>query len=125
LFAFFHFFPPNMPTLAVSELNITIAVLGGFTFLFGIISVLVKGRWFLGEALPAMVVGIALGPVAARFLDNTRWGPGSLTEDEKSAITLGFMRVMISIQLLIAGYQVSFLPIQPIRIFLVFRSPSA
>jgi sodium/hydrogen antiporter len=96
-----------MPTLAVTELNITISVLGAFTFFFGIVSVLLKNKWFLGEALPAMVVGIVLGPIAARFLDNTRWGPGSLTDDDKSAITLGFMRVMISIQLLIAGYQVS------------------
>ncbi|KAK8029711.1 hypothetical protein PG993_011002 [Apiospora rasikravindrae] len=32
-------------------------------------------------------------------------GPGDLSETQKSAITLGFMRVMISVQLLIAGYQ--------------------
>ena len=51
-----------------------------------------------------MLIGIIFGPIAANFLNSTRWGPGSLDESQKSAITLGFMRVMISVQLLIAGY---------------------
>ena len=52
-----------------------------------------------------MCVGIILGPLLANFLNATRWGPGNLTEDQKSYITLGFMRVMMGVQLLIAGYQ--------------------
>ena len=55
--------------------------------------------------VPAVCVGIILGPLLANFLNNSRWGPGDLTDDQKSYITLGFMRVMISVQLLIAGYQ--------------------
>lgn len=94
-----------MPNLDPSELNVTIAVLGIFITIFGLFSVVIKGKWFLGEALPAMVIGIVLGPIAGKLLDNTRWGPGSLSENDKSAITLGFMRVMISVQLIIAGYQ--------------------
>ncbi|ORY60289.1 sodium/hydrogen exchanger family protein [Pseudomassariella vexata] len=94
-----------MPTLDVSELNVTIAIIGGFMVIQGLFSILIKSRLFLGEALPAMTIGIALGPIAANFLNNSRWGPGSLTDAEKSAITHGFMRVLISIQLLIAGYQ--------------------
>ncbi|TLS29083.1 hypothetical protein PpBr36_01383 [Pyricularia pennisetigena] len=94
-----------MPTLNPIELNIVLAVLGAFTIIYGLFSVLIKQKWYLGEALPAMLVGIALGPVAAKLLDNTRWGPGSLSEQDKSEITLGFMRVMISVQLVIAGYQ--------------------
>ncbi|KAK8078821.1 hypothetical protein PG994_002628 [Apiospora phragmitis] len=94
-----------MPTLDVSELNIVIAVLGGYITLYGLFSVLIKSKALLGEALPAMCIGIVLGPILANFLNNTRWGPGDLSEEQKSAITLGFMRVMISVQLLIAGYQ--------------------
>ncbi|KAK7995117.1 hypothetical protein PG990_013890 [Apiospora arundinis] len=94
-----------MPTLDLSELNIVIAVLGGYITLYGLFSVLIKSKTLLGEALPAMCIGILLGPILANFLNNTRWGPGDLSEDQKSAITLGFMRVMISVQLLIAGYQ--------------------
>ncbi|KAI0007160.1 Cation/H+ exchanger, partial [Xylariaceae sp. FL0662B] len=44
-----------------------------------------------------------LGPIAANFLDAKRWG--SATPDQQDAITLGVMRVMIGIQLVIAGYQ--------------------
>lgn len=58
--------------------------------------------------VPALLVGIVLGPVAARLLDTTRWGPGSLGDEEKSAVTLGLMRVMITTQLVGAGYQVRY-----------------
>ncbi|KAI1035348.1 hypothetical protein LB504_006110 [Fusarium proliferatum] len=91
-----------MPVLNLSELNIVLGVLGGFMALYGIISVKIKQSWYLGEALPAMVFGIILGPVSAKFLDSERWGsaePGQ-TED----IALGLMRVVIGVQLVIAGY---------------------
>ncbi|PKS08547.1 hypothetical protein jhhlp_004933 [Lomentospora prolificans] len=92
-----------MPTLDVSELNAIIAIFGAFTILYGIISVKIKDAWFLGEALPAVVVGICLGPIAARFIDSEKWG--SANPGQTGAITLGVMRVMIGIQLVIAGYQ--------------------
>jgi NhaP-type Na+/H+ or K+/H+ antiporter len=60
--------------------------LGGFTILYGIISVKIKQKWFLGEALPALVFGIILGPVAAKFVDTERWG--SAVKDQTSDITL-------------------------------------
>lgn len=50
-----------------------------------------------------MVVGIALGPIAAKFLDSARWG--SAAEGQTSAITLGVARVVIGVQLVIAGFQ--------------------
>lgn len=96
-------FLDKMPTLDVSELNIVISILGAFTILYGVISVKIKQKWFLGEALPAMMVGIALGPVAAKFIDSERWG--SAVQDQTSNITLGLTRVVIGVQLVIAGYQ--------------------
>jgi hypothetical protein len=36
--------------------------------------------------VPAVILGIALGPVAARFLDAERWGPA--VEGQQEAITL-------------------------------------
>ncbi|KAK4243449.1 putative Na(+)/H(+) antiporter [Corynascus novoguineensis] len=92
-----------MPNLDVSELNIVVSVLGAFILLYGIISVLIKSRWFLGEALPAVVVGIILGPLAAKFIDSSRWG--SAADGQTSAITLGVARVVIGVQLVIAGFQ--------------------
>lgn len=50
-----------------------------------------------------MLVGIILGPVAARFLDADRWGSGQVGQTKD--IALGLMRVVIGVQLVIAGYQ--------------------
>ncbi|KAG7287500.1 hypothetical protein NEMBOFW57_007012 [Staphylotrichum longicolle] len=95
-----------MPKLDVSELNIVLGILevqGAFILLYGIISVLIKARWFLGEALPAVFVGVLLGPVAAKFIDSSRWG--SAADGQTSDITLGVARVVIGVQLVIAGFQ--------------------
>jgi hypothetical protein len=59
---------------------------GAFTILYGIISVKIKQKWFLGEALPALTVGIILGPIAAKFIDSQRWG--SAVKEQTSDITL-------------------------------------
>ncbi|BCS21791.1 uncharacterized protein APUU_30016S [Aspergillus puulaauensis] len=92
-----------MPTLNVSELNVVISVLGAFIILFALISVKVKTQWYLGEALPAVVVGIILGPYAAKFLEATEWG--SAIQGQQDAITLGLCRVVIGVQLVIVGFQ--------------------
>ncbi|KAF2629535.1 hypothetical protein BU25DRAFT_456629 [Macroventuria anomochaeta] len=75
-----------MPPLDVSELHIIIAVLGAFIILYGVASVKIKQVWYLGEALPALLVGIALGPLAAKFIDSERWG--SAVKDQTEHITL-------------------------------------
>ncbi|KAI8719772.1 Na-H-Exchanger domain-containing protein [Fusarium sp. LHS14.1] len=92
-----------MPTLDVSELNIVLAALGAFVILYGIISVKIRQSWYLGIALPAVVIGIILGPVAAKFIEADKWGAGH--EGQKRSITLGVTRVMIGLQLVMAGYQ--------------------
>jgi NhaP-type Na+/H+ or K+/H+ antiporter len=50
-----------------------------------------------------VVIGVLLGPIAARFLDSARWG--SAADGQTSAITLGMARVVIGVQLVIAGFQ--------------------
>ncbi|RCI09332.1 hypothetical protein L249_1415 [Ophiocordyceps polyrhachis-furcata BCC 54312] len=92
-----------MVTLDVSELNIVLGVLGTFIVCYGIISVKIKQQWYLGEALPAMMIGIILGPVATRFIDSERWASGE--KGQTPEIALGVTRVMIGLQLVIAGYQ--------------------
>ncbi|KAI9370389.1 Na(+)/H(+) antiporter 1 [Aspergillus egyptiacus] len=92
-----------MPALDVSELNVVIAVLGAFIILFALASVKIKNQWYLGEALPAVLVGIVLGPYAARFLDATEWG--SAVRGQQDAITLGLCRIVIGVQLVIVGFQ--------------------
>ncbi|KAJ1332076.1 sodium/hydrogen antiporter [Microdochium nivale] len=92
-----------MPALDIIELNTVVAVFGAFIVLFGFLSVKLKRAWYLGEALPAVLIGIILGPVSAKFIAPEKWG--AAVPDQLSPITLGVMRVMISLQLVIAGYQ--------------------
>ncbi|KAF5580151.1 Na(+) H(+) antiporter [Fusarium pseudoanthophilum] len=92
-----------MPVLNLSELNVVLGVLGAFMVLYGIISVKIKQAWYLGEALPAVFFGVILGPIAAKFIESEKWG--SAEAGQTSAITLGLARVMIGVQLVIAGYQ--------------------
>ncbi|KAI1912014.1 hypothetical protein LOZ53_002315 [Ophidiomyces ophidiicola] len=92
-----------MPTLDLSELNIVLSVLGGFILLYGVISSKIKNVWYLGEALPAVVFGIILGPIASKFIEAQKWGVGA--PDQQNAITLGITRVVIGVQLVIAGFQ--------------------
>jgi len=92
-----------MPSLDPSELNQIIAVLGAFIVLYGFISVPIKQIWYLGEALPAVVMGIILGPVAGKLIESEQFG--SAKPGQTNDITLGVARVMIGVQLVIAGYQ--------------------
>ncbi|ORY08038.1 Na(+)/H(+) antiporter 1 [Clohesyomyces aquaticus] len=92
-----------MPSLDISELNIVISVLGAFILAYGFFSVKIKQVWYLGEALPAVFVGVCLGPIAAKFLSAGRWG--SAEEGQQEAITLGLCRIVIGAQLVIAGFQ--------------------
>jgi NhaP-type Na+/H+ or K+/H+ antiporter len=59
---------------------------GAFTILYGLGSVKIKQVWYLGEALPALLVGIILGPIAAKFINSERWG--SAEQDQTQHITL-------------------------------------
>ncbi|KAK8091301.1 hypothetical protein PG994_000806 [Apiospora phragmitis] len=93
-----------MPNLDVSELNIIAAVLGAFTMIFGLIAVNIKSRWYLVKpVIPAVIMGIILGPIAAKVLESQQWVITTIIRQDD--ITLGIMRVMIGIQLVIAGYQ--------------------
>jgi NhaP-type Na+/H+ or K+/H+ antiporter len=49
------------------------------------------------------LIGVILGPIAAKFIDSSRWG--SAAEGQTSDITLGIARVVIGVQLVIAGFQ--------------------
>ncbi|KPM42988.1 hypothetical protein AK830_g3576 [Neonectria ditissima] len=92
-----------MPSFDICDLNIVLGALGAFLVLYGVISVNIKQTWYLGLALPTVLMGIILGPIAAKFIDSERWGHGE--RGQTRDITLGVTRVVIGLQLVIAGYQ--------------------
>lgn len=106
---------------------------------YGMVSVKIKSAWYLGEArkytllhatkqlltleflVPAVLLGIIVGPLAAKFLDSSEWG--AAIKGQQDVITLvnsssfhckpnstanrwkGLTRVVIGVQLVIAGFQ--------------------
>ncbi|MCJ1288061.1 hypothetical protein MMC26_007414 [Xylographa opegraphella] len=92
-----------MPTLAVTNFNIVCATLGGFITLFGLVSYLFKERLFLSEALISLLAGVALSPHAANFIRPLDYAGGS--ELNLASITLYFSRLVLGVQLVLAGVQ--------------------
>ncbi|KAL2012213.1 hypothetical protein VTN00DRAFT_4931 [Thermoascus crustaceus] len=90
------------PVLEVTNLNIVLSVLGLFMLICGFVSLKVKQRWYLGEVLPAFVLGIIIGPEAVKFINVADWGAD---KDAQSDIAYGLSRLVIGVQLVKAGYE--------------------
>ena len=92
-----------MPTLAITNFNIVCAVLGGFITLFGLVSYLFKERFYLSEALISLIAGVVFSPHAANFVRPIEYADGS--QANLAAITLYFSRLVLGVQLVLAGVQ--------------------
>ncbi|KAI1337256.1 Sodium/hydrogen exchanger family-domain-containing protein [Xylariaceae sp. FL0016] len=91
-----------MPTLDISNFNIVISVLGGWISLFGLVSYLLKENFYLSEALISLVAGISFSPHAANFIRPMEYAG---TQENLNTITLYFTRLVLGVQLVIAGIQ--------------------
>lgn len=65
----------------------------------GIPSPLLQQRLRLTNIVPSVLIGILLGPIAAKFLDADKW----IDSTHQVEVTLGIMRLMIGIQLYITS----------------------
>ncbi|KAI9729235.1 MAG: hypothetical protein M1834_007027 [Cirrosporium novae-zelandiae] len=92
-----------MPTLVVVNFNIVSAVLGGFITLFGLVSYLLKERYYLSEALISLIAGIIFSPHATNFVRPLDYAGGS--QENLELITLYFTRLVLGVQLVLAGVQ--------------------
>ncbi|KAK4035293.1 Sodium/hydrogen exchanger family-domain-containing protein [Parachaetomium inaequale] len=92
-----------MPALATTNFNIILSVLGGWVSLFGLVSYLCKESFYLSEALISLLAGVALSPHAANFIRPLDYALGS--EENLNAITLAFSRLVLGVQLVLAGVQ--------------------
>ncbi|KAH7007183.1 Sodium/hydrogen exchanger family-domain-containing protein [Ilyonectria destructans] len=98
--------------LQLNNFNIILALLGGFISLFGLVSFLVKENYYLSEALIALLVGVAFGPNGANFIRPNDYAQCSIEgiSDEDcqrnlNTITLNFSRLVLGVQLVLAGVQ--------------------
>ncbi|KAI9864760.1 MAG: hypothetical protein M1824_004667 [Vezdaea acicularis] len=92
-----------MPTLAITNFNIVLSVLGGFISLFGLVSYLFKEKFYLSEALISLIAGVIFSPHAANVVRPLDYALGS--EDDLKKITLYFSRLVLGVQLVLAGVQ--------------------
>lgn len=99
--------------LALSNFNIVVAVLGGFISLFGLVSYLLKENYYLSEALISLLIGVAFGPHGANFIRPDSYAGCSTSaisdadciDSRLGIITLNFSRLVLGVQLVIAGVQ--------------------
>jgi NhaP-type Na+/H+ or K+/H+ antiporter len=73
---------------------------------FGLFSLLIKERLYIGEAVVSVVVGIALGPYAIDLLNPHHWGGEHEQNNELvNEITLEITRVVIAIGVFAIGVE--------------------
>ena len=92
-----------MPSLAIVNFNIVCATLGGFISLFGLVSYLCKERFYLSEALISTIAGVIFSPHATNLIRPLEYAGGS--QNNLSLITLYFCRLVLGVQLVLAGVQ--------------------
>ncbi|KAL6824354.1 Sodium/hydrogen exchanger family domain-containing protein [Trichoderma sp. SZMC 28015] len=99
--------------LALSNFNIVVAFLGGFISLFGLVSYLLKENYYLSEALISLLIGVAFGPHGANFIRPDAYTECATAggidvecaENRLGNITLNFSRLVLGVQLVLAGVQ--------------------
>lgn len=92
-----------MPTLSIVNFNIVCATLGGFISIFGLVSFLLKEKFYLSEALLATVVGLIFSPHALDWIKPLEFANGN--PEDLQTITLYFTRLVLGVQLVLAGVQ--------------------
>ncbi|OAA70600.1 Na(+)/H(+) antiporter 2 [Cordyceps fumosorosea ARSEF 2679] len=105
-------FPIWAAPIAPTNFNVVTALLGGFISLFGLVSYLLKEHFYLSEALISMVIGVAFGPKGAQFIRPEQYAgcpqndlSPTQCEANIDAITLDFSRLVLAVQLVLAGVQ--------------------
>ena len=110
-----------MPTLSLTGFNIVCATLGGFVTLFGLVSYLCKEKFYLSESCTpclsmqaarasrssppviSLVAGLVFSPHATNLIRPEQYALGNA--DTLDAITLYFSRLVLGVQLVLAGVQ--------------------
>lgn len=92
-----------MPTLSLTNFNNVCAVLGGFVTLFGLVSYLLKERFYLSESLISTLFGVIFGPHATNWIRPSEYAQHD--DSKLDAINLYFTRLVLGIQLVLAGVQ--------------------
>ncbi|SOV04827.1 related to Na+/H+-exchanging protein [Ustilago sp. UG-2017a] len=91
--------PAHLIEVDLSEVSKSLAVLGGFIVIYGLLSYVVKERLYLSEPLLAVMAGIIVGPYVLNWVDPISWG----TIEETNEVTYQLTRIVVGIQVLFCG----------------------
>lgn len=91
--------------LALTIPHIAYACLGGFVVVFGMFSLFIREKLYIGEACWAFLFGVIIGPYGAGIFDPRSWGSDTTTEDTVNEITLEFTRVVLAIGVFAIGVE--------------------
>ncbi|EIN12795.1 hypothetical protein PUNSTDRAFT_60619, partial [Punctularia strigosozonata HHB-11173 SS5] len=83
--------------------HIAYACLGGFVVFFGMFSLFIREKLYIGEACWAFLFGVIIGPYGANIFNPRRWGNGN--DDVVNTITLEFTRVVLAIGVFAIGVE--------------------
>ncbi|EPY52723.1 plasma membrane alkali metal cation/H antiporter Sod22 [Schizosaccharomyces cryophilus OY26] len=84
--------------LEISKPHLAYAILGGFTSLFMLCSLIIKEKLYMGEATIATICGLIFGPHVAKIFVPTSWG-------NSDYITLELARILLIVQVFAAGVE--------------------
>ncbi|KAG2123796.1 Sodium/hydrogen exchanger family-domain-containing protein [Suillus clintonianus] len=90
--------------LSLTIPHIAYACLGGFVVVFGMFSLFIREKLYIGEACWAFLFGVIIGPYGAGIFDPRSWGDNT-TEDTVNEITLEFTRVVLAIGVFAIGVE--------------------
>ncbi|PCH44339.1 hypothetical protein WOLCODRAFT_154371 [Wolfiporia cocos MD-104 SS10] len=88
---------------SVSTPHIAYTALGGFVVLFGMFSLFIRERLYIGEACLAFIFGVIIGPYGANAFNPRDWGGGDT--DTTNTIVLEFTRVVLAIGVFAIGVE--------------------
>ncbi|SPO22124.1 related to Na+/H+-exchanging protein [Ustilago trichophora] len=91
--------PAHVVEVDLSQVSKSLAVLGGFIVIYGLLSYVVKERLYLSEPLLAVTAGIIVGPYVLNWVDPISWG----NTEETNYVTYTFTRIVVGIQVLFCG----------------------
>ncbi|KAF9564192.1 Sodium/hydrogen exchanger, partial [Agrocybe pediades] len=89
----------------VTTPHIVYAVLGGFIVLFGMFSLFLRSRLYIGEACWAFIIGVIIGPYCANIFDPRSLSHSENAEETANVITLEFTRVVLAIGVFAIGVE--------------------
>ncbi|KAJ7445112.1 Sodium/hydrogen exchanger family-domain-containing protein [Mycena latifolia] len=83
--------------------HVAYAALGGFVVLFGMFSLFLREKLYVGEACWAFLFGVVVGPYGANIFNPRGWGGDS--DETHNTITLELARVVLAIGVFAIGVE--------------------